>query len=52
VRDDLGIQRAPRRVIAVEEALPRTGQDKLDRRAVAALWVSQTEVSAAVPGGR
>lgn len=36
--DHLGSQRAPSRVIITCEPLPRTGQDKLDRRAVLERW--------------
>lgn len=51
VRSDLGVQRAPRRVISVNIQLPRTGQDKLDRRAVAALWQAETAPTTAVLSG-
>jgi acyl-CoA synthetase (AMP-forming)/AMP-acid ligase II len=36
--DHLGSQRAPCRVVITNDALPRTGQDKLDRRAVLERW--------------
>jgi acyl-CoA synthetase (AMP-forming)/AMP-acid ligase II len=38
LRDALGAQRAPCRVVLTTEPLPRGGQDKLDRPAVTARW--------------
>lgn len=38
LRDRLGAQRAPRRVVETREALPRTGQEKLDRRRILEMW--------------
>jgi long-chain acyl-CoA synthetase len=38
LRSRLGAQRTPRRVIESADALPRTGQEKLDRRRVLELW--------------
>lgn len=38
LRERLGPQRTPRRVVETAEALPRTGQEKLDRRRILALW--------------
>jgi acyl-CoA synthetase (AMP-forming)/AMP-acid ligase II len=38
LRERLGAQRAPRRVIETTEVLPRTGQEKLDRRRILTLW--------------
>jgi long-chain acyl-CoA synthetase len=38
LRDRLGALRTPRRVIETTEALPRTGQEKLDRRRILAMW--------------
>lgn len=38
LRDRLGAQRAPRRVVETREALPRTGQEKLDRRRILEVW--------------
>ncbi len=38
LRDRLGAQRAPRRVVETSEALPRTGQEKLDRRRILEMW--------------
>jgi long-chain acyl-CoA synthetase len=38
LRERLGALRTPRRVIETTEALPRTGQEKLDRRGILALW--------------
>ncbi|MBL1078324.1 acyl--CoA ligase [Nocardia sp. 2] len=45
IRRDLGRQRAPRRVIAIADPLPRTGQNKLDRRAVTALWETEAALA-------
>jgi long-chain acyl-CoA synthetase len=42
VRDYLGIQRAPRRVICISSPLPRLGVSKLDRRAIQEVWESET----------
>jgi acyl-CoA synthetase (AMP-forming)/AMP-acid ligase II len=38
LRNRLGAQRAPRRVVETTEALPRTGQEKLDRRRILEMW--------------
>jgi acyl-CoA synthetase (AMP-forming)/AMP-acid ligase II len=38
LKDRLGAQRAPRRVIETTDVLPRTGQEKLDRRRILTLW--------------
>lgn len=38
LRDDLGAQRAPCRVVLTSEPLPRGGQDKLDRPGIIARW--------------
>jgi long-chain acyl-CoA synthetase len=38
LRHRLGAQRAPRRVVEATEALPRTGQEKLDRRRILQMW--------------
>lgn len=38
LRERLGAQRAPRRVVETSEALPRTGQEKLDRRRILEMW--------------
>ncbi len=38
LRQRLGAQRAPRRVVEATEALPRTGQEKLDRRRILQMW--------------
>lgn len=38
LRSELGAQRAPCRVVITEDPLPRGGQDKLERPAVAARW--------------
>lgn len=40
--DMLGAQRAPRRVVVTSEALPRLGQEKIDRRAAKARWSTLT----------
>jgi acyl-CoA synthetase (AMP-forming)/AMP-acid ligase II len=42
LRDDLGPQRAPYRIIATSEHLPRAAQHKLDRKALANLWDTAT----------
>lgn len=49
VRTDLGPSRAPSRVFSVSYRLPRTGQDKLDRKQILSLWESmvQSAISAA-----
>lgn len=39
----LGAQRAPSRVVLTHDALPRTGQDKLDRRAVLERWKRESQ---------
>lgn len=38
LRQHLGAERSPRRVLVVDEPLPRIGQDKPDRAAAARLW--------------
>jgi long-chain acyl-CoA synthetase len=38
LRDALGAQRAPCRVVLTDEPLPRGGQDKLERHSVVARW--------------
>jgi long-chain acyl-CoA synthetase len=38
LRDALGVQRAPCRVVLTAEPLPRGGQDKLDRPGIRARW--------------
>lgn len=38
LRHQLGPQRTPRRVIEITEPLPRTGQEKLNRRGTRAMW--------------
>jgi len=38
LRNRLGASRAPRRVVDTLEALPRTGQEKLDRRRILEMW--------------
>jgi long-chain acyl-CoA synthetase len=38
LRDRLGAQRAPRRVIETADPLPRTGQEKLDRQRILEVW--------------
>jgi acyl-CoA synthetase (AMP-forming)/AMP-acid ligase II len=48
--DSLGSQRAPSRVIITREALPRTGQDKLDRRAVLKRWNRESHRPASPSG--
>ena len=40
LRQRLGAHRAPRRVIQITHALPRTGSEKLDRQGVAEMWRS------------
>lgn len=40
LRQRLGAQRAPRRVVETSEPLPRTGQEKLDRRRILQMWQS------------
>jgi hypothetical protein len=38
LRERLGAQRAPRRVLEVADPLPRTGQEKLDRKRILEVW--------------
>jgi long-chain acyl-CoA synthetase len=40
LRRRLGAHRAPRRVIQIRQALPRTGSEKLDRQRVVEMWRS------------
>jgi long-chain acyl-CoA synthetase len=40
LRQRLGAHRAPRRVIQITQALPRTGSEKLDRQRVVEMWRS------------
>ena len=40
LRERLGAHRAPRRVIQITHALPRTGSEKLDRQGVVEMWRS------------
>jgi acyl-CoA synthetase (AMP-forming)/AMP-acid ligase II len=40
LRQRLGAHRAPRRVIQIRQALPRTGSEKLDRQRVVEMWRS------------
>jgi acyl-CoA synthetase (AMP-forming)/AMP-acid ligase II len=40
LRQRLGDHRAPRRVIQITDALPRTGSEKLDRQRVVEMWRS------------
>ena len=40
LRQRLGAHRAPRRVIQITDALPRTGSEKLDRQRVVEMWRS------------
>jgi acyl-CoA synthetase (AMP-forming)/AMP-acid ligase II len=42
VREDIGAHRAPYRVVKIDSGLPRTGQDKLDRKEIILLWNSLT----------
>lgn len=50
LRETLGPQRSPLRVISTRSPLPRTGPEKLDRRAVQQLWERETSsVEAAQP---
>ncbi|MFC3965305.1 class I adenylate-forming enzyme family protein [Nocardia jiangsuensis] len=44
LRASLGVQRAPSRVVRVTEPLPRTGPEKLDRRACEQRWTTETTV--------
>ncbi|TXH22323.1 MAG: long-chain fatty acid--CoA ligase [Mycobacterium sp.] len=39
--DQLGAQRAPYRVVVTSKRLPRTGPEKLDRRAASQLWAAE-----------
>jgi acyl-CoA synthetase (AMP-forming)/AMP-acid ligase II len=49
LRHHLGAERSPRRVLVVDEPLPRIGQDKPDRAAAARLWEFARQ-PAPVPG--
>jgi hypothetical protein len=40
LRHRLGAHRAPRRLIQITHALPRTGSEKLDRQRVVEMWRS------------
>ena len=40
VRDDIGAPRSPYRALHIDAGLPRTGQDKLDRKQIILLWDS------------
>jgi len=44
LREALGVQRAPARVVLITKPLPRGGQDKLDRPAISLLWDSLPSV--------
>lgn len=44
LRESLGVQRAPSRVVRITEPLPRTGPEKLDRRACQQRWETETSV--------
>lgn len=44
---NLGVQRSPRRVVAISSPLPRTGPEKLDRRAVQGLWEHESRPATA-----
>jgi acyl-CoA synthetase (AMP-forming)/AMP-acid ligase II len=44
MRDDLGAGRAPYRVVKVADQLPRTGQEKLDRKQIISLWADLVQV--------
>lgn len=51
VRTDLGLQRSPYRVVTITDHLPRTGQDKLDRKKILSLWKSTLGLTShIVPG--
>lgn len=43
----LGVQRSPRRVVYTPDPLPRTGPEKLDRRAVQERWELETRATSA-----
>lgn len=49
LRTMLGAQRMPRRVITAASSLPRTGQEKLDRRLVREMW---QEIASQAPTAR
>jgi len=51
LRQRLGASRAPRRVIEITSPLPRTGQEKLDRRRVVELWRTLSGQAAPNPAG-
>ena len=44
LREALGVQRAPCRVVLTSKPLPRGGQDKLDRPGISSLWDSLPSV--------
>ena len=50
LREDLGAQRAPCRVVVTSEPLPRGGQDKLDRPGVIARWDALPNVPPSLRG--
>jgi hypothetical protein len=45
----LGAHHAPRRVIPITQALPRTGSEKLDRKRVVEMWRSLVSLT---PNGK
>jgi long-chain acyl-CoA synthetase len=51
LRTRLGVQRMPRRVIMTTSPLPRTGQEKLDRRRVREMWQELSDQMPTAPGG-
>jgi long-chain acyl-CoA synthetase len=51
VRTSLGAQRSPRRVIAISSPLPRTGPEKLDRRATEDVWALEANRPSLVLAG-
>lgn len=50
LREALGPQRAPCRLVITEEPLPRGGQDKLDRPGIAARWDALPKVPRSLRG--
>ncbi|MBM0274295.1 class I adenylate-forming enzyme family protein [Micromonospora tarensis] len=50
LREELGVQRAPCRLVLTSEPLPRGGQDKLDRPAVIARWDALPNVPRSLRG--
>ena len=50
LRIRLGAQRTPRRVITAINALPRTGQEKLDRRRISEMWHELSGQTTITPG--